>query len=181
MIKLESIKVTDSQTLFNNLSFGGSIEKTPRSPQSTAAHLLLRVMLERSFGYSEQPRFIYGKRGKPYLVSPDGESMMLWFNLSHSGDYAVCAVSDEGEIGVDIQKIVPARMKAAKRVFTAGHYAALEAVQGGERDTLFCELWVLREAAIKARGGSVLEEAPYGGAKLIDAPQGYRIAIATKG
>ncbi len=37
--------------------------------------------------------------GKPFLESPRG----LFFNLSHSGDYAVCAVADR-EVGVDIQK-----------------------------------------------------------------------------
>ena len=149
----------------------------PGKSQSDTAKELLYDALVRDFRYNKEPAFTYGKYGKPYLEPSAG----IWFNLSHSGDFAICAVSDEGELGVDIQKIVPARMNVAKRVFTAEQCAALETVQGTARDELFCELWVLREAAIKARGGSVLETAPCGGAKLIDAPEGYRIALAMKG
>ena len=40
-----------------------------------------------------------GEHGKPYLK----ERKDVFFNLSHSGDYVLCAVSDK-EVGADIQK-----------------------------------------------------------------------------
>ena len=65
---------------------------------------LLAVLQERmhrdkagalSFSYE------YGELGKPQIVNIPKK-----FNLSHSGDYVVCAVGD-GEVGADIQKWVP--------------------------------------------------------------------------
>ena len=47
--------------------------------------------------------------GKPYL---DGAPFC--FNLSHSGDFVVCALSDTA-VGVDIEKIVPISLKAMRR------------------------------------------------------------------
>ena len=44
-------------------------------------------------------RIIYGTNGKPYL-----EGNELYFNLSHSGDYALCVLCDT-EVGCDIQRV----------------------------------------------------------------------------
>ncbi|MDR0904635.1 MAG: 4'-phosphopantetheinyl transferase superfamily protein [Oscillospiraceae bacterium] len=141
---------------------------------SHAARLLLRYALLKDFNYKKAPEFTYGKRGKPFLVAPSN----VWFNLSHSGDWAICAISDVGEIGVDIQKVTPAKTRVAERVFTAEQNAKLRTVSGAERDELFCEYWVLREAAIKAIGGSVFDSVDVSRARLIDAPEGYRVALA---
>ena len=142
--------------------------------QSAAAKALLCKALREDFGICGELEFSYGAHGKPYLVAPSG----VWFNVSHSGDYAACAVSDEGDVGVDIQKITPARMRVAEQYFAPQHFAELLALSGAARDERFCELWVLREAEIKARGGSVLERgATYDVARLIDAPEGYCVAI----
>lgn len=73
---------------------------------------LLAVLQERmhrdkagalSFSYE------YGELGKPQIVNIPKK-----FNLSHSGDYVVCAVGD-GEVGADIQKWVPYKERTAER------------------------------------------------------------------
>ena len=75
---------------------------------------LLAVLQERmhrdkagalSFSYE------YGELGKPQIVNIPKK-----FNLSHSGDYVVCGVSD-GEVGVDIQKWVSFKDRTAERFF----------------------------------------------------------------
>lgn len=77
---------------------------------------LLAVLQERmhrdkagtlSFSYE------YGELGKPQIVNIPKK-----FNLSHSGDYVVCAVGD-GEVGADIQKWVPYKERTAERFFCA--------------------------------------------------------------
>ena len=50
-------------------------------------------------------------QGKPYL-----DGVPFCFNLSHSGDYVVCALSDTA-VGVDIEKIVPISLKVMRRFF----------------------------------------------------------------
>jgi 4'-phosphopantetheinyl transferase len=143
--------------------------------QSRAAHLLLRYALLRDFDCKKAPVLAYGRHGKPFFTDP----AHIFFSLSHSGDWAVCAVSDECELGVDIQKIVPAHPRVAQRVFTPEQNEKLRSLPGAERDALFCEYWVLREASIKLAGGSVLERAaPAAPATLVSAPDGYCLAVS---
>lgn len=82
--------------------------------------------------------------GKLYL--PDCE---FHVNLSHSGDYAVCAVS-EGEVGVDIERVKKADIHLAKRFFTAEEYDYIK--NSVSPDDAFFEMWVKKESFIKAVG-----------------------------
>ena len=59
----------------------------------------------------------YLQNGKPRLL----KYLNFFYNISHSGDYAICAVSDS-EVGVDIQKIRKPDMRIAKRYFTEDEY-----------------------------------------------------------
>ena len=60
---------------------------------------LLKTSFFKLFG-KEAPNVFKDKNGKPYFDSkPD-----IHFSISHSGDYAMCAFSDN-PIGADIQKI----------------------------------------------------------------------------
>ena len=143
---------------------------------SVGAALLLRYALLRDFGIKEIPAIITTTRGKPYFESPQG----LYFNLSHSGEYAVCIVSDEAEVGLDIQRVQSARMQVAKRTLSEKAYAKLEAASENVRDELFCELWVLHESAVKLIGRSVFDAVNCDGSRLIDSPEGYKIAVAIR-
>ena len=42
-----------------------------------------------------------GENSRPYLIGN------IDFNISHSGDYVICAISNESKIGIDIEKIIP--------------------------------------------------------------------------
>lgn len=94
----------------------------------------------------------YGEKGKPYL-----REYPLFFNLSHSGEYVVCAVSD-GEIGVDIQKCSSLNvMRIAARFFSEEECRALEAcATEEEKRQSFFRLWVRKEAYGKFLGKGIL-------------------------
>lgn len=68
---------------------------------------LLAVLQARMFREQTPPfsfSYEYGEQGKPQIVNFPKK-----FNLSHSGDYVVCGVSD-GEVGVDIQNGSPSKI-----------------------------------------------------------------------
>ncbi len=75
---------------------------------------------------SPLPEIIYGEQGKP-AFAPETP---LWFNLSHSGDDIALLLSDEGEVGCDIEVIRPrANWRwLANAVFSLGEHAEMDAV-----------------------------------------------------
>jgi len=104
--------------------------------------------------YTELPpqdiTFIYGKRGKPFLQY---NPLSIQFNVSHSEDLAVIALTINGEIGVDIEKIEPEFKQAvAQRFFSANEYTALEELSPQEQVAAFYRIWAKKEALIKALG-----------------------------
>lgn len=90
--------------------------------------------------------------GKPCLAAPLQDR--LRFNTSSSGDVTLIAVGREGEIGVDVEALRPIAdfMQIAKRFFTAGERARLEALPSPQRTKGFYRLWVSKEALLKAVG-----------------------------
>ena len=182
MIQIYTAKISDSQKFFNDLCFENANEaEKERSPQSKAALFLLHEGLKVDFRSFSGLKIAVGDTGKPYFVTSGGEPAKLWFNLSHSGDYTICAISDSHEVGVDIQKILPAKMNVAKRIFSTEQYTSLLEKEGAARDSLFCAYWVLYESALKLHGGRVLEKADISCASLVDdAPRGYRVALAVR-
>lgn len=112
---------------------------------SLGAELLLRYALKEA-GYAKLPRTELSEYGKPYF--PEAE---LRFNLSHSGTWALCAVS-EYEIGCDVEKTGDIDLKIA-RFFAPGEYEAIMSEPSGtERLALFYRFWTLKESCMKATG-----------------------------
>ncbi len=96
--------------------------------------------------------FTYGTHGKPFL-----KNYPYYFNLSHSGEYVVCALS-EREIGIDIQIHKDDNvMKLAERFFSPKECAALKKYPEEERQKHFFELWTKKEAYGKLTGAGIAE------------------------
>jgi 4'-phosphopantetheinyl transferase len=125
------------------------------------AHAALREIL--SLGTGMEPRdlvFREGPRGKPSLdlscsrpsPSPAGYSAVE-FNLSHSDDLALLAVSRR-VVGVDVERIRPSFTgdEIAERFFSNRETTALRALEPGQRVNGFFRCWTSKEAFIKARG-----------------------------
>ena len=116
---------------------------------SLGAELLLRdALCDFDIEKTEPLEFEYRKNEKPYLRG-HGD---IFFNLSHSGDYVMCAVSGS-EVGCDIQKIDKADIKLAERFFTEREYHAIaELPTEKERTDMFYRYWTLKESFMKVTG-----------------------------
>ena len=88
--------------------------------------------------------------GKPRVDGCPG----VHFNLSHSGDYVLCALSD-AEVGVDIERRAAARLAVARRFFHPAELADLERLSGPERDARFFDYWSAKEAFLKYLGAGL--------------------------
>ncbi|MCM3028278.1 4'-phosphopantetheinyl transferase superfamily protein [Bacillus safensis] len=73
------------------------------------------------------------------------------FNLSHSGDWVVCAV-DDAPVGIDIEEIKPIDLEIAKRFFSADEYQDLLSKPAERQEAYFFHLWSMKEAFIKLTG-----------------------------
>ena len=113
---------------------------------------LLAVLQARMLSEQTPPfsfSYEYGEQGKPQIVNFPKK-----FNLSHSGDYVVCGVSN-GEVGVDIQKWVPYKERTAERFFAKEEWELLQEKDEQERTELFYRLWSRKEAYGKYTGQGI--------------------------
>jgi 4'-phosphopantetheinyl transferase len=94
--------------------------------------------------------FAYGPAGKPRLEG----SADLDFNLAHSHELALCAVTAGGPVGVDVEWLrpMPDLLAVARTAFSPAEQAALLARPEGERLAAFFRCWTSKEAYLKARG-----------------------------
>ena len=83
--------------------------------------------------------------GKPYI---DGQKK---FNISHSGDYAVCAVSDF-EIGVDIEAAQRFNPKIITKFLAEEEIEDYKTLNQSAVLSFLCEKWVRKEAYLKLTG-----------------------------
>lgn len=113
---------------------------------SFAAEMALIKAVRHFYPSAPLPlRYERGEHGKPYLCDyPD-----LFINLSHSGDYAVCAAAD-CEIGIDIQQTKRANFRIAERYFTKEECEYI-----GSSEARFFELWSKKESRLKATGTGI--------------------------
>lgn len=108
--------------------------------------LLLRKILNMYLPNKIDLRNIqYNQFGKPYI-----DNCKIDFNISHSGDYIVCAFANEMKIGVDIEK---------KREIDLNYYK--EAMSNAENVYInksensidsFLKIWTCKESILKAEG-----------------------------
>ena len=131
----------------------GLREQAPQGPRRER-WLAGRALLSHTL--SPLPEIIYGEQGKP-AFAPETP---LWFNLSHSGDDIALLLSDEGEVGCDIEVIRPrANWRwLANAVFSLGEHAEMDAVHPDQQLEMFWRIWTRKEAIVKQRGGSARQE-----------------------
>jgi 4'-phosphopantetheinyl transferase len=119
------------------------------------AHTLLRRCLSARGGRAPlEWAFAADPRGKPMLAKQDALDTPLAFNLSHTAGLVACAVGEDVEVGIDVERIdrdIDA-VDLASRFFSSSESGAVRRLEGIEQRTRFAELWTLKEAFIKAIG-----------------------------
>ena len=116
-----------------------------------AARGQVREILGSITGLSPaQLEFLVGADGKPYLATGPR------FNISHSGNLAVLAVTPSVEIGVDVEEVRPMSEDLGGVAFTAREMTAMNALAGKASLEYRYRLWTCKEAVVKARGTGLL-------------------------
>lgn len=120
----------------------------------TVARGSLRTLLARYLRTTPASlAFDYSHYGKPSLAPRFSTSGIL-FNLSHSHELALCAVTRGREVGIDIEymRADMAGEEIAERFFSRVECAALGGLPVEQRVEGFFNCWTRKEAYIKARG-----------------------------
>lgn len=96
---------------------------------------------------NHQIQFEKNKYGKPFLRNHPH----IHFNVSHAGDWIVCA-DGTVPVGIDIEQIRPIDFGIAERFYTEPEYQLLLNVPESEKLQTFYTLWTLKESYIKFVG-----------------------------
>jgi 4'-phosphopantetheinyl transferase len=122
-----------------------------------AARGILRLLLSTYLDCAPDGlRFEYGANGKPALTGHFAESS-LFFNLAHSENLALIAVTHLGTIGVDVEQIRPVddADELVARFFSARENALFQGLSCDEKNIAFFNLWTRKEAWLKATGEGI--------------------------
>jgi len=93
--------------------------------------------------------------GKPFLETiGDSANHDIRFNLSHSGEWALVALTNGAEVGVDIERREVNRPTPAlaKYAFSVIEFEQWSALDEEEKPGAFYRLWTRKEAYIKLLG-----------------------------
>ena len=118
------------------------------------AHVALRSILSIYVNSAAQElQFESGPYNKPKLA-PIHAKKKFEFNLSHSHERALIAVTRGREIGVDVERVREdfAFDEVAQRFFTPREVAALHALPPHLQRVAFYKCWTSKEAFLKAKG-----------------------------
>jgi 4'-phosphopantetheinyl transferase len=75
------------------------------------------------------------------------------FSISHSGDMVVCALTQNGQIGIDTEKLRPVSIRSFSRFLSASEHLA-----PGDSSDAFIDLWTCKEAVLKGCGDCHLDQ-----------------------
>lgn len=148
--KKELENIHYSEDLFSS-SRKSKMEKMKREDarvMASCAELLLIYALKQMDPALSLPLDIMtDEHNKPYLKESPWH-----FNLSHAGDFAACAVSDE-PVGVDIESVRVKELMSPNRILHPEEAQVLAYISNpAEKKKYFYECWVAKESYLKNLG-----------------------------
>ena len=153
---LDIDKYRNDETILNTFYSWASDEKRKRADRflrredylrAVLADGLVRTLYGKYSGDSPKNACItFNKYKKPYLK----DNFPFYYNVSHSGKYVVCAVSEE-ECGVDIEQVSDVGENLS------GYYSDperqyLSGLSKEDYNREFIKLWTLKESYVKCCG-----------------------------
>ena len=136
--------VADISPLFSGEKYDACYTALPDWRKKKADSLKQEKARAQSVGVWTLWTQVCRKEGLPENVS---------YNLSHSGNYVMCAYSTRpgARVGCDLEMLGEFREKTARRFFCQEEYAyILKEEREEERRNLFYRFWVLKESFLKA-------------------------------
>ncbi|MES2605203.1 MAG: 4'-phosphopantetheinyl transferase superfamily protein [Pseudomonadota bacterium] len=120
--------------------------------------LLARALVRSVLGtYLQQEpqslRFVCNAHGKPELKR-EAAGLSLSFNLSHTQGLLALAVTQNADIGVDVEAVTRTvdMLALAERFFAPAETAQIKHCAADRQRDCFFGIWTLKEAYVKARG-----------------------------
>jgi 4'-phosphopantetheinyl transferase len=97
-------------------------------------------------------KFVYDAFGKPQLVDA-----ALSFNVAHSSELTLVAVSRAGQLGVDVERVrnVDASLEIAAKNFHADELNAMRTANAENVANVFLRCWTRKEAVLKSCGSGL--------------------------
>ncbi|MCL2865887.1 MAG: 4'-phosphopantetheinyl transferase superfamily protein [Lachnospiraceae bacterium] len=111
--------------------------------------MVRHIIGQQFFLRNEEIEILKGDAGKPYV-----KNIPVHFNISHSGDFVVCAFSEQ-EVGIDIEQIKEIDLKIAYRFFSKSEYEDLFQQSIIHQLDYFFSLWTLKESYLKWIGSGM--------------------------
>ena len=149
-LQADSIKVAESTLSADEAQRAARFHFPKDRDHFIAAHGILRQILGR-YLHCKPGELIFSvnQYGKPSLVDSK-----LEFNLSHSGDFALLAVTQNRKVGVDVERIRQGISShvIAQQYFSKAEVAELQSLPITQREAAFFTCWTRKEAYIKAQG-----------------------------
>jgi len=104
----------------------------------------------------EELDLIYTKTGKP-LISENQNKKNILFNLSHSNELAVIALTLNKPVGIDLEYLTDKKdlLGLAKRFFTNKEYEIISSLAKDKQNEAFYRAWTRKEAYLKATGEGI--------------------------
>ncbi len=146
---LQELPETELRKLSSSeIERAGEFNSSGRQQEYLCGRAMLRTVLQQLTGEPASSHEITTNgNGKPFCVHGPAIS------LAPSGDVVVCAVTDQGQIGVDVE--LPDRRRDTTRI--ANEYFAADEIEwlSSQPADRFYMLWVLKEAWLKAKGTGI--------------------------
>lgn len=147
---VDSVKLTESTLSVDETERVARFHFEVDKNRFRVSHGMLRKILGLYLHHDPaELTFSKNQYGKPALVNS-----ALKFNLSHSGDFALIAVTQGRKIGVDLERIRQGISShvIAQQYFSKAEVAELQSLPIDQRESVFFTCWTRKEAYIKAQG-----------------------------
>ena len=111
--------------------------------------VLLQLCFSRFYPSCSLNDLEYTRYNRPYI-----KNGAPYFNISHSGEYVVCVVSDVCEVGIDVEEIKDIEFDVYASQFLESEWQHVQ--HSSNRQKAFFHIWTQKEALTKANGKGLI-------------------------